>query len=299
MNMPTLEHLLRVKPTAQDNMPPHGNLGSILIDEGKISPAEAEQIMAVQQREGWRFGEAAMRLSLISEQDLTLALHKQYDMPMLTPDNDGVCEELVAAYHPHHQLTEELRSLRTQLLIHWFRRSTTEQNILAIVSPGSGEGRSYVAANLAILFSQLGERTLLIDADLRNPRQHRIFNINDHIGLSAVLSGRAGPDAATAIPGIHNLMVLPAGAPPPNPLELLSRQLLPDLLMEYLSDFDVILVDTPPALPYSDAQTVSFRAGNAIVLARKDLTLVADAKRVVRELGNNGTRVVGTVINTH
>lgn len=302
MNMPTLEHLLRVKPTAQDSMRTHGNLGSILIDEGKITSSEADQIMAVQQREGWRFGEAAMRLSLISEQDLTLALHKQYDMPMLAPDNGGnggVCEELVAAYHPHHQLTEELRSLRTQLLIHWFRRASTEQNVLAVVSPGSGEGRSYVAANLAILFSQLGERTLLIDADLRNPRQHRIFNVSDHIGLSSVLSGRAGPDAAMAIPGISNLMILPAGAPPPNPLELLSRQLLPDLLAEYLSDFDVILIDTPPALPYSDAQTVSFRAGNAIVLARKDLTLVANAKRVVRELGNNGTRVVGTVINTH
>lgn len=299
MNMPTLEHLLRVKSSPRNNTRPQGNLGSILIDEGKISPAEAEQIMAVQQREGWRFGEAAMRLSLISEQDLTQALHRQYDMPMLAPANELICEELVSAYHPYHQLTEELRALRTQLLIHWFRQASTEQNVLAVVSPGSGEGRSYVAANLAVLFSQLGERTLLIDADLRNPRQHRIFNISDHIGLSAVLAGRAGPDAATAIPGIHNLMILPAGAPPPNPLELLSRQLLPELLAEYLSDFDVILIDTPPALPYSDAQTVSFRAGNAIVLARKDLTRVADARRVVRELGNNGTRVVGTVINTH
>jgi len=92
--------------------------------------------------------------------------------------------------------------------------------------------------------------------------------------------------------------VLPAGAPPPNPLELLSRPRLPALFNEYLNDFDVVLVDTPPALRYSDAQAVSFRAGSAIVLARRDHTRIADATRVVRDIGNSGARVVGTVINS-
>ncbi|HET7775422.1 MAG TPA: hypothetical protein VFK74_03580, partial [Azospira sp.] len=194
-----------------------GSLGAILVAAGKLSPVDADRIMDLQQREGWRFGEAALRLSLISERDLVQALHQQYDLPVLLPGCSGFSDELVAAYQHYHRRTEELRELRTQLLIRWFRQPTTERPVLAIVSPGAGEGRSYVAANLAVLFSQLGERTLLIDADLRNPRQHRIFDVPDRIGLSTVLAGRADPEVAVAVPGFRNLLLLPAGAPPPQP----------------------------------------------------------------------------------
>lgn len=291
------DQIMQVDSPARNVTASSSNLGEILVAVGKISPADAERIMEMQRREGWRFGEAALRLGLIGEADLVQALHRQYGLPLLLPANGGISEDLVAAYQPYHQRTEELRALRTQLLIRWFRRPSAEQQVLAVVSPGSNEGRSYVAANLAVLFSQLGERTLLIDADMRNPRQHRLFNLPDRIGLSTILAGRAEPDAAVAIGGFHNLLVLPAGAPPPNPLELLSRPALPALLREYLADFDVIIVDTPPALRYSDAQTVSFRAGSAMVLARKDHTRLADTSHVVRDLGDSGTRVVGTVIN--
>lgn len=274
-----------------------GNLGAILVDAGKMSHSDAERTMELQQREGWRFGEAALRLDLISESDLVSALHRQYDLPQCQPGSGGIGEELVAAYQPYHRRTEELRALRAQLLIRWFRRPDSTRQVLAVISPGNGEGRSYVAANLALLFAQLGERTLLIDADLRHPRQHRLFDVPDRIGLSAVLAGRAGPEVAVAIPGFRNLVLLPAGAPPPNPLELLSRQLLPALLDDYQADFDVILVDTPPALQYSDAQTIGYRAGSAIVLARQNHTRLDDTGAVVRALGDCGTRVVGTVLN--
>lgn len=291
------DKIMQLGGQARNAMTTSNSLGAILVTAGKISPSDADRVMELQQQEGWRFGEAALRLSLISERDLIHALHKQYDLPMLPPGHGSFSGELVTAFQPYHRRTEELRALRTQLLIRWYRRPTAEQQVLAVVSPGDGEGRSYVAANLAVLFSQLGERTLLIDADLRNPRQHRIFNVADRIGLSGVLAGRAEPDVAVAAPGFHNLKLLPAGAPPPNPLELLSRPVLPALLKEYLTDFDIILVDTPPALRYSDAQTVGFRAGSAIVLARKDHTRMADTSRVIRDLGDSGTRVVGTVIN--
>jgi len=300
MKMDTLDHLLHFPPSGRGvRTVKTDNLGSILVGEGKLTPGEAEQIMELQQREGWRFGEAALRLSLISERDLTEALHKQYDLPSIYPGDEGVSEELVSAYQQHHPRTEELRALRTQLLIRWYRQAAPDQRVLAITSPGNGEGRSYVAANLAVLFAQMGERTLLIDGDLRNPRQHKIFNIPDRIGLSTVLAGRAEPTAACAIPGFLNLMVLPAGGPPPNPLELLSRPILPALLEDYLADFDIVLMDTPPALQYSDAQAIGFRAGSAIVIARRDHTRVSDTTRVARDLGNSGTRVVGTVINVH
>ena len=95
------------------------------------------------------------------------------------------------------------------------------------MSPGSGEGRSYITANLAVLFSQMGKRTLVIDADLRKPRQHRIFGLPGKIGLSALLAGRAGAEVMCDIPQLPGLTVLPAGVLPPNPQELLSRPRLP------------------------------------------------------------------------
>jgi len=154
-----------------------------------------------------------------------------------------------------------------------------------------------VAANLAVVFSQLGERTLLVDADLRTPRQHRIFNVPDRIGLSAVLSGRADRSAVAPVREFGRLSLLPAGAPPPNPQELLSRPALGFFLQEMWTEFDVILFDTPPAKLYADAHNVAFRAGDAVILARKDYTRLTDTTAVIRELSDSGVHVVGTVFN--
>ncbi len=271
-------------------------IGSLLAEEGKLGARDIEQVMDLQQKEGLRFGEAAHRLGLITEDDLQGALAKQYDFPHLQPGNERVNSELVVASDPFHPRAEELWALRTQLLMRWSNREARNR-ALAIVSPGSGEGRSYVAANLAVVFSQLGERTLLIDADLRAPRQHRIFNIPDRVGLSAVLSGRADRGAVVPVPQFGTLSVLPSGAPPPNPQDLLSRHALTILLNELGTEFDVILLDTPPAKLYADAQNVAFRAGSVMLLARKDHTRVADTTSVIRELGDTGVRVIGTVFN--
>ena len=273
------------------------SLGAILSEEGKLTPADIERVMELQRMEGLRFGEAALRLGLIAPQDLNAALAKQYDVPHLIADGDSLNSELIAAYQPFHRRVEELRALRTQLMIRWYNPEAGRK-VLAIVSPGPGEGRSYVAANLALVFAQLGQRTLLLDADLRSPRQHRLFSVPDRIGLSAALSGRADRSAVVACPDFGRLWLLPAGALPPNPQELLARGALALLLKELQSEFDVVIIDTPPAKLYADAQTVAFRAGNALVLARKNETRLADTNSLVREFGDTGTHVVGTVINT-
>src|SRR4029077_2695549 len=121
---------------------------------------------------------------------------------------------------------------------------------------------------------------------LRAPRQHRIFNIPDRIGLSAVLSGRADRGAVVRVPEFGTLSLLPAGACPPNPQELLLRSTLAVLLDELRNEFDVILFDTPPAKRYADAQSLAFRAGSVMVLARKDCTAFADTASTIRELAN-------------
>ena len=272
-------------------------IGSILAEEGKLGAEDIERVMELQEARGLRFGEAARRLGLITDDDLRCAVAKQYDLPHLLPGNESISSELVVAYEPFHPRAEELRGLRTQLLMRW-SKAGVRQRMLVIASPGAREGRSYVAANLAVVFSQLGERTLLIDADLRAPRQHLIFNVPDRIGLTAVLSGRADRGAVVPVLEFGRLSLLPAGAPPPNPQELLLRPTLGAFVQEMWSEFDVILFDTPPAKLYADAQNVAFLAGSAMMLVRKDHTRLADTTGVIRELSDAGVRVVGTVFNS-
>ena len=274
-----------------------GRLGALLVADGKINARDIEPILEIQRTRGVRFGEAALRLRLINRDDLRDAIARQYGLLHLLPGSGSISRELVAAYEPFHPRAEELRALRTQLLIRW-ANTRVRHRMLAIVSPGAGEGRSYVAANLAVVFSQLGQRTILIDADLRNPRQHRIFDVPDRVGLSSVLSGRADRSAVVSLPQFGTLSLLPAGACPPNPQELLLRPVLTMLLDELRNEFDVVLFDTPPASLYADAQSLAFRAGSAIVLARKGHTAIAATASTIRVLSDTGTTVVGTVFNS-
>jgi protein-tyrosine kinase len=272
-------------------------IGAILVDAGKLRAGDVKRVLELQETEGIRFGEAALSLSLITVDDLRGAIASQYDLPRVLLDSEGVSRELVVAYEPLHHCAEQIRALRTQLLIRWTNCGITRR-VLAIVSPGAGEGRSYIAANLAVAFSQLGDRTLLIDANLRSPRQQQIFLADDKIGLTAVLSGRAECRAALVpIPELGTLSLLPAGARPPHPLELLSRNTLPALLEEVQNDFDVILLDTPAAKLCADALTVAFRAGAALVLARRDSTALADTSSLIGELTDARVSIVGSVLN--
>ncbi len=277
-------------------------IGTILVEEGKLTAPEIDRVLDLQRDEGMRFGEAAVRLGLISDNDVRFALAKQYDFPHLVRDTDakGIqpSNELVAAFAPFHPRTEELRALRTQLLIRWYNPEAG-RNALVIVSPDSGEGRSYLAANLAVVFSQLGARTVLVDADLRAPRQHKIFGLPQGHGLSTLLSGRTDHKATFPIHGLNRLSVLPAGPLPPNPQELLSRPQFGALMKELQSSYDVVIVDTPPARQFADAQSIAFRAGDALVVARKNHTAVASTSKVVKELAGTGARVVGSIINSY
>ena len=271
-------------------------IGSLLAEDGKLGAKDIERVMDLQHNHGYRFGDAAMRLGLVTGEDVERAVARQYDLPHLAPGKI-VNSELVVAYEPFHRRAEELRALRTQLMIRW-TNGAAKQRVLTVVSPGPGEGRSYITANLAAAFAQLGERTLLIDADLRSPRQHQIFGIANRVGLSAVLSGRADGTAVVPLPELGRLSVLPSGAIPPNPQELLSRRVLGILLHELRANYDVIFIDTPPALAYADAQCVAFRAGSAILINRKDHTRLSDANTVVKEMSEAGTHVVGAVLNS-
>ena len=292
------------KPTTDNVLPMEASrtagrhLGAILMDEGKLSATDAEQVLKRQRELGWRFGEAAIELNFITDADLQQALAKQYEFPYLVSGPDGVSKELIAAWDPFHPVVEELRAVRTQLLVRWFNPGAGRRT-LAITSPGAREGRSFIAANLAVVFSQLGQRTLLIDADFRAPRQQTIFNISDRFGLSSVLSGRSDLSAAAPVAGITGLAVLPAGPLPPNPLELLSRGTFAALLARAQAEYDMILIDTPAVTQYADASAITFRAGDALMISRKDHTRLADTEQAMRDLSDASARVVGSLMNAY
>src|SRR5262245_54940313 len=272
------------------------HIGAILMDEGKLTASDAEQVLKRQRELGWRFGEAAIELNLITDNDLRQALAKQYEFPYLVSGPEGVSKELIAAWDPFHPVVEELRTVRTQLLIRWYNPGAGRRT-LAICSPCAREGRSFIAANLAVSFSQLGQRTLLIDADFRAPRQQSIFNVPDRFGLSSALSGRADLSAAAPVTGLAGLSVLPAGPLPPNPLELLSRATFGALLAKAQAEYDLILIDTPPVTEYSDAQSIVYRSGDVLLVSRKDETRMQETERAVKDLADAGGRIVGTLMN--
>lgn len=272
------------------------SIGAILIDNGRLSPEAAERILKLQKDKGLRFGDAAIQLGLVSAADIEQALSHQYDYPYLSSSSQ-VSDTLVAAFKPFSPVVEQLRALRSQLMLRWFG-SAAANKTLAVVSPESSEGRSFVAANLAVVFSQLGERTLLIDADLRQPVQHQFFGLNNKQGLSSVLAGRSTrEEAAMRIPDLMNLTVLPAGPQAPNPLELLSRPQFSALLAQCGDDFDIVIVDTPPAAPTADAQTICARTRGALIVTRRDISRAASLRRMTLSLQQDGVHLVGTLLN--
>lgn len=276
--------------------PSHGrSMGAILIDSGRLSGANAERIMAAQRESGVRFGEAGRALGLLTEDDVRFALSVQFHYSYI-PSGSSLSHELVAAYQPDSPAVEELRMLRSQLMLRWFNNGA-ERKGLSIVSAGAGDGRSYIAANLAIVFSQLGERTLLIDADMRAPRQHRLFSLGKRAGLSDILVERAGLEAVVDIGPLPNLSVLTAGAIPPNPQELLGRQSFSKLLLSLGEDFDVMIIDTPPASSCADAHTVAVRAGAALIVARQNKSSMTQLGQFTHSLREFGVTLVGSVLN--
>lgn len=270
-------------------------IGALLIDAGRITPEEAQRIHDYQNQVGLPFGEAGISMGLLTDEDVRHALAIQFGHAALSPDA-GLGKDLVAALDPDSPAVEHLRSLRSQLMLRWFEADAAPP-ALAVVSAGPGEGRSYITANLAVLFAQLGRRTLVVDADLRRPRQHRIFGIPGRMGLSAILAGRAGPEVIIGIDKLPGLSVLPAGVLPPNPQELLARPHFQRLLAALQSTFEVILIDTPAAGAFADAATVAARAGAALMVTCRDRSSMPRVMKVAEELRQFNVNVVGAVLN--
>ena len=269
------------------------NMGRLLVEQGKLTMEQVDSVRRLQKDDGLRFGEAAKRLGLVSESDIQQALSRQFDYPYIQQGQGNYPSTLIAAYDPFSAEVEALRSVRSQLMLRWFGAG---RKTLAIAGINPGDGTSLLAANLAVVFSQLGEQTLLVDANLRAPRQHRIFNLDVEQGLTEVLAGRAGMESLATIESFVDLSLLPAGSAVPNPQELINRSGF-SIMNETLRDrFDIILYDTPAIASAADALTIAARAGGVLLVVRKDHTRVADLTDFNDQVRRIGAEVVGTVL---
>ena len=203
--------------------------------------------------------------------------------------------ELLPQAKPRHAISEAYRSLRTALLL-----SSAEQlRLIALTSAQSGEGKTATASNLAVVMAQLGKQVLLIDADLRKPRLHRVFNLSNREGLVHCLTGAESLEKVMQTTGVPGLHVLPSGTIPPNPSELLASDRMRELLLGAQRRFDLVIVDTPPLLAVTDAALVGAMVDGVVFTLHAGRVLRDEARASLDRLKQSGVRVLGTVLNRY
>ncbi len=269
------------------------SMGQMLLETGKLSETDIDVVLRMQRSSGLRFGEAAVHLKLINEHDVRQVLSRQFSYHYLPAKHGKFPRELIAAYQPFGKQAETLREIRSQLLLHWFN---TDQKALAIVSLRPGDGTSFMAANLAVTFSQLGEETVLVDANMRTPKQHRIFGVNGRRGLSDILGKRGGMEGIAKIDDFAGLSVLTAGTEVPNPQELLSSSALAALHENLVTRHEIVLYDVPALTSCADALAIAARAKGVLLVVRKDKTRLHELQAQSERLRRCGAEIVGTVM---
>jgi protein-tyrosine kinase len=271
-------------------------IGERLVQDGKLASTDLARIAEHQKQHSVRFGEAAQALGLLSGADLDSALAEQFGYPW-KPGSAVTDPTLYALAQPFGHQAEQLRALRMRLSLAGVGRAEGHP-ALAVLSPQDGDGRSTLAANLAVSFAELGLRTLLVDADLRRPSQHTLFrSAVGGGGLSDLLAGRGCAAFISPLPGFSGLAVLPSGPVPPNATELLARPALQTFLSDVADRFDLVILDTPPAGPGGDAYNIAAAARGALLVARRNRTRVTGHDTLTQTLAATGIPALGVVLN--
>jgi len=271
-------------------------IGEILVAQGVLKETDIDRVLRHAEQNSLLFGEAAVALKLVRRHDLDKALARQFRFPYVQPTSDSLSDELVVAHKPFSREAEVFRNVRATLMLGGFQK---DQKVLAIVSPQKKDGRSYITANLAVAFAQMGRRTLLIDCHLREPRQHKIFQLERGNGLAALLSGRKEiAVAADPVNEIPNLQVLTSGASAPNPEELIAADAFGRLIQSARRAYEIILIDTPPGDAGSAVDWIAARSGNVLIINRRDTTRLSDARDFADRMRSRSA-ISGAILNTH
>jgi protein-tyrosine kinase len=288
---------------------------NFLIDQFGLSDEAAQQIRGMMQSEDLPCSEAAALSGLLTSEQLEEAAKwserqeqgsgggliesalrrskgQLVPKPRLDEPEFKPGPQLVFAHDPYSARSEKIRALRTELLM----LANAQAMTLAVVGSGAKEGRSLLAAELALAFAQMKRRTLLVDADMRNPTQHLLFQTGNSYGLAQIIDGtQAG--LMYRIEGFPSMALLTAGTIPANPLELLSDSRFTRLANSWRQQYEYIIIDTPPISRYADGLTVATLAQRVLVVSRSKATTFKDLKETLRRIALTQSQVLGAVIN--
>jgi capsular exopolysaccharide synthesis family protein len=233
-------------------------------------------------------------------------LREHMDLPMLglipairgdrrgLRSEDGTSDRLITHVDPRSPVTEAYRSMRTNLA---FARAQQSPQAIVVASPGPADGKSTTAANLAITFAQQGQRTLLIDADLRRAVLDRAFRVERSPGLTEVIVGEAMLADAIHETEVPNLSILASGRFPPNPAELLGSSRMQEILRDAKAKFDVVLLDSPPLLAVTDAAVLATMVDGVVLVIRTQRTKRDAVRRAIGHIRSVRGRLLGAVLN--
>jgi receptor protein-tyrosine kinase len=274
-------------------LPPADLLQQALVADCGLTADDLAAIGRTQAREALDFSAAAMKLKLVTPTDLDRARASvlRLQSPVhgrFRPDSSLPVETFGA------QLTEQMRMLRTELLLRHDGRERAA-NVIAVVSPGAGEGRSQMAADLAQAFARMGQPTLLVDADLRHPSQHLRYCCDNRSGLAeAIVEQR--PPQFRSIDSSGLLFLLTAGKPTDASVELLSSRAFEHLVETWSQQFQHIIFDSPAAVEFPDAFALGTIARRVLLLNRAHHTSLKANREILRRLESTRAEILGAVL---
>ncbi|WP_416908763.1 MAG: hypothetical protein ACMVO5_03880 [Polymorphobacter sp.] len=272
-------------------------LREVLLQLGYLTIEQAERVRTHAAQRELEFDRAALELGYITPDDLDRARELLItSMAQRGGARRPVSDELVVVSEPLGLRAELVRLLRTQVIAQHVKAG---RRGLATVSAVPAAGCSNLVANLAVALSQVGIKTLLVDANLRDPRQHEIFGLDrDSPGLSTYLSMKVTrPERVVQANVLPSLAVITAGPAVSRPQELLSSRRFREGVNMLLREYDLVLFDTPPANSSADALTIGAAAGYVMVVARRDHGFFKDISVLVEQLQASRCKVIGSVLN--
>ena len=207
--------------------------------------------------------------------------------------------EIITFTSPKASVSEVFRTLRTNVQ---FMTANNEHNSILFTSTQSGDGKSWIAANLAITFAQAGKKVIIVDTDMRRGRQHNIFELSNNRGLSnfLILSTKEAKDTLVDYiqpTPVENLFVITAGVVPPNPSELLTSTKMIDLIKTLEGMADIVIFDSTPSTMVTDAMAITRYVGSTIIVASHKKTKMEVLKQIKRNIENVGGKVSGVILN--
>lgn len=223
------------------------------------------------------------------------------NIPLEKKQKNKISSEIIAYSDPKSIISETFRTLRTN--VQFSNTNSKDAKTFLITSCFQSEGKSYVSANLAITFAQVGKKVILVDADMRKGRQHEIFEVNNNNGLSNYLIMTTKNDSLNSIGDyiqttlIDNLYIMTAGMTPPNPSELLTSQKMIDLIKYLEQIFDIVIFDGTPSTIVTDAIILSKFVDSTLIVSAHKETKIDDLNQVKRNITNVGGRIAGVVVN--